>query len=224
MGLGIGIGLVSGGSPRWTPLSQTGLMLWVKDTGFNPSQWTDQSSNARHLTQASGPAQPSAGTAINGRATVHVTGTQFMQSPAFNYPPPFTLIVVASGPASQNGKFMCDSVDASGVRRNAIYGSSPSAVAMHAGLDLGATWNPLAAATYICTFNGATSVFRINGANRASGTSGAREAQGLTLGGNNTGAAGWIGDYGEAALIDHTLSAGELTQWETWLRQRWATW
>src|SRR5580692_5588369 len=78
--------------PPFTPVSLPNCVLWLRaDLGISiatgVSQWLDQSGCGNHVTQASGPNQPSLLSSwSNGKPAVRSTASQWLASAAFTAP------------------------------------------------------------------------------------------------------------------------------------------
>lgn len=85
-GLGLNVSQPKSGSPPFSPADLgSGLAIWLRadlglTMGTGVSAWADQSGNGRNYSQATGSRQPTLGTAINGKETLHFTAaaTQFL--------------------------------------------------------------------------------------------------------------------------------------------------
>lgn len=86
-----------------------------------------------------------------------------------------------------------------------------------AGDTADSNWN-----IWTAVFNGASSKIYINGTLQNSGNAGTDNPGGLTVGARLDGAAGWLGDIGDIAIVPGSLSAADLNQALAYLSTRWA--
>lgn len=106
MKLGLGLGFSQSRGGLFLP-SRTGKLLLLDTTiagsvilnGSNVSQWTDQSGNGYHLTQATGANQPlyvASVAGLNNKPGITATGAQVLANAALSLPAPHTIYAVAS--------------------------------------------------------------------------------------------------------------------------------
>ena len=70
-------------------------------------------------------------------------------------------------------------------------------------------------------FNGASSSLDVDSANVLSGNAGANDLGGVTLGATYAAASGLNGAIAEVIVVDGTLTAGEISDTETYLANKW---
>jgi hypothetical protein len=156
----------------------------ITSAGGLVSQWNDQTTNARHLKQATGTNQP----ALNADGSILFDGVDnFMKCTAFTLNQPETVYVLFQQ-VTYTGGFVFDgnALDAGEVLQQ---GSSPE-LRMFAGTLLPSITS-LAVGVYgilVCVFNGASSSFQHNLNSPTTGNCGAANMGGFTLAakGDNT--------------------------------------
>lgn len=142
------------------------------------SQWSDQSGNARHLLQASGPAQP----VLQTDLSILFDGVaQAMATAGFTFSQPLTIYLLAKQVTWTNLDLAFDGLTgAVQLRQNT---SSPN-VTLNAGSILGdnSGWAVNTYAVLASVFNGVSSALQINNGAPMTGDAGASNAGGFTLG------------------------------------------
>lgn len=222
---------ISNGAP-FDPSSISGLKLWLKAdaiTGLSDGDavttWSDSSGQGNNAGQGTASKKPTYKTAIkNGLAIVRFDGTDdFLRtSSGVTLSQPNTIFAVVYTNDKAGDYTIID--DRVGATRNTIFQASSSGYySMYAGAfmpsatDASATWSILT-----CTFNGASSAMRRNGATIVSGNPGTNALVLATIGANYIDTALFNGDHAEILVYNALLSAGEISQVESYLNDKWA--
>lgn len=148
------------------------------------SAWADQTSNVRHLLQATGGNQP----ALQSDGSILFDGTASFMAAAFTLPQPLTIYLLFRQVTWTGSDVICDGVT-SGSAQLLQTGATPaitlnggSSVASNTGLAV----NAYGIATAV--FSGAASSLGINKKPLTTGNPGTTTTAGFTLGGDGVGA------------------------------------
>jgi hypothetical protein len=227
-------------SAPWTPLNLTGLQLWldaadtatITHSAGAVSQWNDKGPAARHHVQATSTAKPTTGTrTINGRNALDFDGTSDRLTytwPGAQAQPITAAVVIQTDTLSSSG---------GGVGRIYGRGNTPAAqwdlfrVSANAGIGAGVqmSFGPMTTtspALIVGIYKGATSRLRLDRASSPAtsiGTLGI-EAALYAIGANTAASLFFDGLIAELIIAAADLEGtADLTNLETYLRDKWAT-
>lgn len=224
----------SAASAAFSPSSLPNLAGWWKaDAGTSTttdgvaiSQWNDQSSNARHLLQATGVNQPLYKAAIqNGLPVVRFDGANDFMRATFALVQPAYFFIVASYRVAftVNAVLLCGA--AAGASGDAqIYRNASTTYQLFAGSNACLlTTTPQAFHVLGAGFAGASSETRADGGVASTGNPGADGSGGVTLAADNAGGQASGVDIGEVIAVAATPSAGDRASTEAYLKAKWGT-
>lgn len=227
--------LLSNQSRAFVPTDISGLALWLDasdaasltlDGSNNVSQWSDKSGNARNVTQSNFFRRPSytAASQINGVNVVKFDGTDDLLTAYFtSIPQPATVFVVARFGSLTGFRVLYDSLS---TNPHGMY-TSGTVLVLEAGSSLninGGTVTVNASLLASGVYNSTSSILRLNRTQIASGNAGAFAlTNGISFGANRNGSAPFQGDIAEFAYYSRVLTAGEITQVEDYLKNKWGT-
>jgi hypothetical protein len=196
----------------FNPDSVTGLKLWFKADSIVAADddpvgtWTDSSTSAKNLTQATGSKQPLYKTAVlNGKPVVRFDGTDdTMATAALTLDQPLTYLMVVKMNSSTGTRYLCDGASNDSLL---IYNGGGGAIwVMYAG---GAAPSKATDTTafhvFACKFDGASSEFYVDSGTAATGNCGANNAGGLTIGSSQNGSNPSSIDVAEWLAYDSAL-------------------
>jgi hypothetical protein len=216
-----------------SPLDISGCQFWYdasQITGLSDADpvatWSDLSGNARHATQATSGKRPLYRTNIvNGLPILRFDGTDDNISAAgFTLNQPCTMVAVfvqRMDPAGNKGLLDGTSSDYS---RYLFVAGSGNTLGLYAGTTLnGPTLTVGTVYHTTAIFNGGSSSVRINGGSPTSGNAGSAGSGGITIGSANNGAGGEYVqfDFGEVFGYNVAVSAGNITDINTYLDAKW---
>lgn len=221
--------------------------LGVTAAGGIISAWTDQSPAAIAAT-ASGALQPTAGSAINSKATIHFNGSQALSLPSFNFIGPKTVVVIMRRSVTSNVEdipLALKSVEAGGPWFNELqfsnsggYRKTAFAGDFISGVDCGfdPTIDTLShsfiftydspllinqPSSYTMKLDGIAQVVTVNGAASASKPSTDPGSIGGRLSSVLALSNAMTGDIGEIIVYPRVLSAVETTQLISYISSYW---
>jgi hypothetical protein len=230
----------AGGSTPYTPLSLSPA-LWAKaDAGYytdagtalatdgqSVQQWSDQSGNGRHPSQATAGKRPLwIANGQNGLPVLRFDGVDdYLKAAGFTLTQPETVFIVYKsitlggsgthdtifdGNATIGGAFLSDVRPVTQINAGT---SVPVATAAADGIF----------AVLVVQFSGASSFWRLDGTQVATGDAGANDMNGFTLAalGNNSRTTNI--DVGEVIVYPTALALADLQAVEAYLKARWAT-
>lgn len=172
----------------------TGMVAWYRKgigitVATGVSQWSDQSGNNRHLTQATGANQP----ALQGDNTILFDGVNdYLKTSSFTLVQPSTVYILGQQVAWTYGRYWFDGAGLNGggiLQAGNSGGNVANRLTYFAGsYPTGSV--DLSLGTYSVVqvvFNGASSLIQLDAAAAVTGTTGANSLGGITLGaaGNN---------------------------------------
>lgn len=235
MGLYNGAFGVSGGAAAaFAPTDIAGLQAWFDasdastftySSGTVVSQWNDKSGNNKHLTQGTVANQPTRSGTINSLASVVFDGNDGMSNASSSFVASRTtscfVVAKLTNTAAQKSLFSSEAGQGNQFRTNS--GTLETLKATVAVLYSGGTPTLNTASVIAQILTGTTVRHRID-AVEVSGSNSTTFAAttSFQLGNRGTGE-GWVGDIAELLFYDTTLSAGNITAVEAYLKAKWGT-
>ena len=235
MRLGLGLGIpYSLGGPKAAAFSPLDLSptLWldasdtstITEVGGAVSQWDDKSGNGWNVVQATAANQPTSGTrTLNSLNVLDFDGNDLLDVD-FGFgneiTQPNTIFMVVQIDTTATNVQLFDGVDASDRQ---FFGALAAGGVwrMSAGTVLSGGSQDQNAHILTVIFNGASSSLDVDSANVLSGNAGANDLGGVTLGATYAAASGLNGAIAEVIVVDGTLTAGEISDTETYLANKW---
>lgn len=189
------------------------------------------SGNGYHLSQGTSANRPTLTTnQINGHpALLHIandgdTRNQFLSratTPAV--PQPYTSVVIAKVVENNRGDAVMTDSGSGGAYSILFYEDAADAMALYAGGSLNqGTTNPIDGDFHWFQgdFDGASSELWVDGVAEGTGNPGGDGLTGITVGGDNTGGAGFGGYIAEVLIYDHVLDSGERADLDAYFTAR----
>ena len=228
--------MTSGGGSAFSPASIAGLQLWLDASqivGLNDGDavatWSDLSGNGNSVAQGTASKQPTYQTAeINGLPVVRTDGVDdlIFCTSSIVAAQPLTLFVVARENASSwylldGGPSGLDRIALADFTRDGNFGMFAGSSTVTATQT-----KPIPLTLWRAVINGANSSLFKNSVSFVTGNPGTQAlSAGITLGARFDPLGVFFGSYDfcEVLLYDTTLSAGNLSLVETYLRAKWGT-
>ena len=237
--LGNGLSTPMGGGGGFSPSDVAGLVGWYKADGVlwqdsartTPAvsdadpvgAWDDASSVGAHLLQATAGLRPLLKLAIqNGRNVIRFDGTddKIAMAGGLLYSQPNHIFVVCQWSSVAAATKVVDGV----TNRNALYHQTTEH-RMFAGSEYSSVVAPDTSwHQFSCLFSGAASVFRRDQVASAAGDASTAGMRDPIVGCDSGGAAQFFpGDAAEILIYNAALSGANLSNVETYLKDRWGT-
>ena len=226
LGLGISIPGTSGlVQAAFSPLDLSPV-LWldasdtstITEVGGAVSQWDDLSGNGNDVVQATAALQPTTGTrTLNSLNVIDFQDDGMNVTFSSSISQPNTIIIVLEQDLTQSASFFDGS----------------TAAARNLGGTLTTTYRMLSDTTITggttdtdphilrFLFNGASSTLHVDGVGVISGNSGAEGIAGFTVGNNYPFTGNFTGAIAEVIVVDGTLTAGQISDTESYLANKW---
>jgi hypothetical protein len=214
---------VLGLSPTlWVDASDTDT---ITESSGKVSQWDDKSGNGYDLTQATAAKKPTTGTrTLNGLNVLDFDVTTGLQVDfGADYSQPNTIFVVAQLDDLVSSQTFFDGITSVKRHIGQMYDLGAGINwRMDAGVNLYDGTPDTNAHLLRFVFNTTSSTLHVDGASTLSGNAGTKVISGLTLGANYQVQFGIDGILAEAIFVDGTLTAGQISDTETYLADKWA--
>jgi hypothetical protein len=212
----------------FTPTDIASLAAWwdasdestITDVYGSVSQWDDKSGNGRHASQGTASLQPITGTrTINGLNVIDFTNGDRLTTGTFGpITQPLEIWAVVQFDSSTVG-YITEGLDSS---NRFTTGHFSNLWVLNAGNFLDGTTTVATALHAIrALFDTTSSELWVDGASEITGNAGSNELDGLNIGGRYDNA-NWVdGRIAEILLFNDELSAGDVTDLETYLANKW---
>lgn len=231
-----------GGGAAFSPLDITGLAGWydfsdiatlftdaartipVTADGDAIGACDDKSGNTRHATQATAGAKPTYKAGIKNQLSIgRFDGGDQLKTANFGLTQPTTVVMVYQMTTFVSLRYVIDGLP--DPNKMAILSNTVSSASRYnAGTTRIVTGGLSVASFGLLTvlFSGASSYYRLNGSELDAGNVGTTAANGITLGNNPYGTAGFTGDIAEVVIYSTALSTGDRGSLEAYLNGKWA--
>ena len=201
----------------WLDASDTST---ITEVGGAVSQWDDKSGNGNDVVQATAALQPTTGTrTVNSLNVLDFTSDALSVSYASSINQPGYVFLVASFdslPASTMILF-----DSNTGTRWQLYKSTSNNWTMNGGSIVTGSAADTNVNVITATFDGASSSVYVNQVSKVSGDAGSSAMTGLVVGAGAALGANHDGIIAEMIIVSGTLTAGEISDTESYLADKW---